>query len=145
MHIRSILSTIVMLAGLAGAASPALAAESYDGCVGFIDAVPAVITTQGTWCLRKDIATSMSGINAIEIQVSNVTIDCNGFKLGGSPPAQLPSARASTRTARYRTSRFDTARSEVSVRASPSTPTIPEPATWSKTTDWNRSPRRAST
>ena len=83
MHIRSILSTIVMLAGLAGAASPALAAESYDGCVGFIDAVPAVITTQGTWCLRKDIATSMSGINAIEIQVSNVTIDCNGFKLGG--------------------------------------------------------------
>jgi hypothetical protein len=83
MRSRSILSAIVMLAGLVGAAPSALAAESYDGCVGFIDAVPAVITTQGVWCLRKDISTSMNAISAIEIHVSNVTIDCNGFKLGG--------------------------------------------------------------
>jgi hypothetical protein len=83
MRMRSVLNTIVVVAGLAGAAPPAWAAESYDGCVGFIDSVPAVITTQGVWCLRNDIATSNSGISAIDIQTSNVTIDCNGFKLGG--------------------------------------------------------------
>lgn len=73
---------IVFLA-LAGAATPAPAAESYDNCAGFIDALPMVISTQGTWCLRKDLATAASSGNAIEIQSSNVTIDCNGFKIGG--------------------------------------------------------------
>jgi hypothetical protein len=96
MRIRSMLSTIVMLAGLAGAAPSALAAESYDGCVGLIDAVPAVITTQGVWCLRKDIVTSMSAISAINIQVSNVTIDCNGSKLGG-----LAAGRSTSSTGIY--------------------------------------------
>ena len=65
------------------AAPAALAAESYDGCAGFIDALPATISTQGTWCLRKDLSTSVAGGAAITIATNNVTIDCNGFKLGG--------------------------------------------------------------
>lgn len=61
----------------------ARAAESYDNCTGYIDAVPATISTQGTWCLRKDLGTSISGGNAITINTNNVTINCNDFKLGG--------------------------------------------------------------
>jgi len=62
---------------------PAVAAESYDACAGFIDAVPATISTQGVWCMRKDLATAVSNGAAISIETNNVTIDCNGFKLGG--------------------------------------------------------------
>jgi len=65
------------------AATPATAAESYDNCTGFIDALPAVVSTQGTWCLRKDVSTAMASGTAISIQANNVTLDCNGFKLGG--------------------------------------------------------------
>ena len=61
----------------------AAAAESYDGCAGFIDALPTTVSTQGTWCLRKDLATSITGGAAIMVTANNVTIDCNGFKLGG--------------------------------------------------------------
>ena len=59
------------------------AAESYDSCVGFIDSIPAVISTQGTWCLRRDLSTSMASGSAITVSANNVTIDCNDFKLGG--------------------------------------------------------------
>jgi hypothetical protein len=62
---------------------PAQAAESYDNCSGYIDSVPAVIATQGTWCLRKDLSTAQTSGNAIEIAANNVVIDCNDFKLGG--------------------------------------------------------------
>jgi hypothetical protein len=63
--------------------APALAAESYDNCTGFIASLPATITTQGTWCLNKDLATSMTSGNAITIATNNVTLDCNHFKIGG--------------------------------------------------------------
>ena len=59
------------------------AAESYDNCTGFIDSLPATISTQGTWCLDKNLSTSMTSGNAIEIATNNVTIDCNNFKIGG--------------------------------------------------------------
>jgi len=75
----SSLSILVLLA-LAG---PANAAQSYDNCTGFIDSVPATITTQGVWCLRADLSTAIGGGNAITIATNNVTIDCNHFKLGG--------------------------------------------------------------
>ena len=68
---------------LAVFATPALAAESYDNCTGFIDSLPASISTQGTWCLRKDLATGMTSGNAIEVKTNNVVIDCNDFKIGG--------------------------------------------------------------
>src|SRR5690606_35329103 len=64
---------------------PAAAAESFDNCSGFIDSVPAVIATQGVWCLRGNLATNIGsgGSSAITIAANNVTIDCNHFKLGG--------------------------------------------------------------
>jgi len=65
------------------AATPAIAAESYDNCTGFIDALPAVVSTQGTRCLRKDVSTAMASGTAISIQANNVTLDCNDFKVGG--------------------------------------------------------------
>jgi hypothetical protein len=58
-------------------------AETYQTCAGFIDALPATINTQGTWCMRKDLGTSLASGAAITIAASNVTIDCNNFKLGG--------------------------------------------------------------
>jgi parallel beta-helix repeat protein len=71
------------LAALALLAMPAAhAARSYDNCTGFIDSVPASISTQGTWCLRKDLATSSELAIAINVAANNVTIDCNDFKLG---------------------------------------------------------------
>ena len=59
------------------------AAESYDNCTGFITSLPATISTQGTWCLDKNLGTAMTSGNAITIATNNVTIDCNHFKLGG--------------------------------------------------------------
>ncbi len=68
---------------LAAAASPVQAAESYDNCTGFIDSLPATITTQGVWCVRKNLTTAMSSGSAITIAANNVTIDCNEYKIGG--------------------------------------------------------------
>src|SRR5438045_1455981 len=78
---RSLVIAGLALAVLAGAASRASAASSYDSCVGFIDVVPVVISTPGTWCLRKNLATPDPDFNAIEIQTNNVTINCNGFRI----------------------------------------------------------------
>ena len=58
-------------------------AETFDTCRGYITALPATITLQGTWCFNKDLATSNPNVVAIDIQTNNVTIDCNGYKLGG--------------------------------------------------------------
>ena len=68
---------------LSGVPRIALAAQSYDNCTGFITSVPTVIATQGTWCLKQDLATSIGSGNAITVNTNNVTIDCNDFKLGG--------------------------------------------------------------
>jgi len=78
-HLPAVLPLLVLLL----ASAPAPGAESYDNCTGFIDALPAVITSQGTWCLRKDLSTSIASASAITVAANNVTIDCNDFKLGG--------------------------------------------------------------
>lgn len=57
-------------------------AESFQTCTGYITSIPATITKQGTWCLSKDVATANAEGTAIDITVNNVTIDCNGFKVG---------------------------------------------------------------
>ena len=62
----------------------AFAAESYDNCTGTISSLPAVISTQGTWCLKASLATAIGSGSAISINTNNVTIDCNDFKLDGS-------------------------------------------------------------
>jgi parallel beta-helix repeat protein len=80
---RAALSTLALLAAIVP--PTALAAESYDNCVGFIDTVPTTVTTQGVWCLRKDLSIGITGGVAVQIAANNITIDCNGFKLGGLP------------------------------------------------------------
>ena len=48
-----------------------------------IEALPATITTQGVYCLKQDLSTGMASGFAIRIAANNVTLDCNGWKLGG--------------------------------------------------------------
>jgi hypothetical protein len=62
---------------------PARAAESYDNCTGFIDTVPASITTPGTWCLRRNLDTAITSGIAIRIANHDVTLDCNHFTIDG--------------------------------------------------------------
>ena len=56
-------------------------AETID-CTA-ITTLPTVITVQGIYCFTGDLATSIVMGAAIEIQTNNVTIDLNGWKLGG--------------------------------------------------------------
>ena len=79
--LRSLLMLSFAIAVLAGAANRALAAESYDSCVGDINTVPTVITTGGTWFLRHNVITAAINTRAVDIRTNNVTIDCNGFRL----------------------------------------------------------------
>ncbi|HEY0661018.1 MAG TPA: hypothetical protein VGD21_06845 [Lysobacter sp.] len=74
---------LLVLLGVAWFAAPAKAAESYDNCTGFIESLPATISTQGTWCLRKHLYTSMTSGAAITVATDNVTIDCNNFRVSG--------------------------------------------------------------
>src|SRR5690606_12556200 len=70
------------------------AAQSYSNCTGFINALPVVISTPGTWCLKKDLATSMNSGRVISIAANDVTIDCNDFKIGGLAAGSGSSATA---------------------------------------------------
>jgi parallel beta-helix repeat protein len=72
-----------MCCGLFAYSPAAHAAQSYDNCNNFIDTLPATISTQGVWCLHKDLSTNITSGKAITIAANNVTIDCNDFKLGG--------------------------------------------------------------
>ena len=83
--VRSALMPATLVLALATAAPAAQAAESYDNCTGFIDSLPATISTQGVWCLRKNLSTAMNTGAAILIAGNNITIDCNEFKVGGLP------------------------------------------------------------
>jgi hypothetical protein len=72
----------LLMLGLSGTPRDAQA-ETYQTCAGFITSIPAVISTQGTWCLKQDLSTAMTSGNAITINTNNVTLDCNNYKLGG--------------------------------------------------------------
>jgi len=61
--------------------APSTWAETID-CTA-ITTLPYVITVQGIYCFTGNLATSITSGNAIEIQTNNVTIDMNGWKLGG--------------------------------------------------------------
>lgn len=77
-----LLATLALFAGIALAPGHARA-ETYHTCAGFIDSLPATISTQGVWCLRENLDTGITAGWAITISANNVTIDCNGFKIGG--------------------------------------------------------------
>lgn len=70
--------TCALLAGTAPAS-----AETYLACDTIIEAVPATIATQGVYCLTQDVSTAIASGNAITINANNVTLDCNGYKVGG--------------------------------------------------------------
>jgi hypothetical protein len=48
-----------------------------------ITSLPAVISAQGVYCLTGNVGTGMTTGNAILINANNVTIDLNGWKVGG--------------------------------------------------------------
>lgn len=48
-----------------------------------IQSLPTTISAQGIYCFVDDLTTNATTGNAIEITTSNVTIDMNGWKLGG--------------------------------------------------------------
>jgi nitrous oxidase accessory protein NosD len=48
-----------------------------------ITSLPAVISSQGVYCLTGHLATSQTTGHAIEITVPNVVLDLNGWKVGG--------------------------------------------------------------
>jgi hypothetical protein len=52
-----------------------------------ITALPAIVNTSGVWCLTKNLAWGGTTGKAIDVQVGTVTIDLNGFTLGGSVSA----------------------------------------------------------
>src|SRR5687768_721081 len=83
MSLSRLSAAVLVLLALCTSAPAARAGESYDNCTGTIDALPATITTQGVWCLRGDLSTSLASGIAITVETNNVTIDCNDFKLGG--------------------------------------------------------------
>jgi len=77
---------ILLLSGLLALSTlvrPAHAAASYDNCTGFITSVPTLISKPGTWCLKQDVATSITSGNAITVSGEDVVLDCNGFRLDG--------------------------------------------------------------
>jgi len=56
------------------------AAETTECIV--IDSVPAVISSQGVYCLKKHVNGALASGAAISVTTNNVTIDCNEFKIG---------------------------------------------------------------
>lgn len=48
-----------------------------------IATVPTTLSTPGVYCLKKDLSTAITSGVAIGIAANDVTLDCNGFKLGG--------------------------------------------------------------
>lgn len=48
-----------------------------------ITSLPATLSSQGVYCLKQHLSTSQATGSAIEIKTNNITIDCNGYKIGG--------------------------------------------------------------
>lgn len=73
--------TLLLLALFVLAPMPGRAARSYDTCTAFVSTVPAVIASPGTYCLNANLVTSMASGAAIAINASNVTLDCDDFRV----------------------------------------------------------------
>jgi parallel beta-helix repeat protein len=73
---------ILPLLPLVALLSAPVAHAEVQNCT-IITSLPTTISTQGLYCLTEDLSTPIESGNAITVDVNNVTIDCNGFKLGG--------------------------------------------------------------
>jgi hypothetical protein len=67
----------------AGLGQDVRAAQSLDGCTGFVDSLPATISAPGIWCLRGNLSTGITTGAAIAIAANDVVLDCNDMKIGG--------------------------------------------------------------
>lgn len=76
--IPTLMAALLLLA----LAAPAPAAESYASCSGFINALPTTLSSPGRYCVNKDLTTAITSGSAILVTANNVTIDCNGFRVG---------------------------------------------------------------
>lgn len=65
---------------------PAHAGKGRDNCVGWIDTLPAQLNKQGTWCMRGDLTTSLYSGGGIQINLHNVVVDCNGYRIENTYP-----------------------------------------------------------
>lgn len=72
----------------------ALPAKAYTTECKEITSIPMKITAQGVYCLKQNLVSSVRFGTMIEIQANNVTIDLNGFKLGGFGGSNIPLATA---------------------------------------------------
>jgi hypothetical protein len=80
-RVRLAAFALPLLCVLGATAGPAQA-ETWATCTGMITSLPAVIGEQGVWCLGQDLSTNVGSGVAITVATNNVTIDCNGFKVG---------------------------------------------------------------
>lgn len=84
MHYKSIILASLAASLLTITLGKAEAAESYDSCKNTITALPATISTTGTWCLKQDLSSAAASGTALMVNANDVILDCNGFKLDGS-------------------------------------------------------------
>jgi hypothetical protein len=68
---------------LIGAGTTAMPARAETSNCTNITSLPAVINTQGVYCLKQDLSTAATSGAAITIDANNVTLDCNSWKIGG--------------------------------------------------------------
>jgi len=71
------------IAGMLLVLAAPVGAETFHACDQFITTLPATLSTQGVYCLSQDVSTAQTSGNAISIANNNITIDCNGYKIGG--------------------------------------------------------------
>ena len=101
MHVRILRLATAWLA-LAGLAlllltiPPAHAGKGRDNCVGYIDTLPAQLTTQGTWCMRGNLSTSLYSGGGIQINLNNVVVDCNGYRIENTLPGNRATGVSAT-------------------------------------------------
>jgi hypothetical protein len=75
-HRRS--AALALLLGL----SPLVSQAETLNCTP-VTSLPATLSTQGIYCLTGNVATAQTSGHAIEITANNVTLDLNGWKVGG--------------------------------------------------------------
>jgi hypothetical protein len=79
--IRRVMVVTAMLAA-ALLIAPVAARAEITNCTEIV-AVPATLTVPGIYCFKRDLATSQTTGTAITVLNNSITIDMNGFKLGG--------------------------------------------------------------
>jgi len=88
----------LLAATLALGPVPAVHADETLMCNATITSLPYTITTQGHYCFDRNLSTAQTAGAAITINADFVTLDLNGFKLGGGAagPATLTTGVAAT-------------------------------------------------